>query len=171
MSTQKEIVIRSSGINEILSAPSPWIFRWSLSIMLIVLLLGLSLISIIKYPDIVSGKIIIKKLDQTQSVSIKDQGLDVELILPSKSISKITVGQKVNIKLYEYPYNDFGIIPGIIKNISPPKSNGNYEIEVFLLHGLKTTYNKTIMSSEVMFGIGEVQTTDLSVLERLINNF
>lgn len=85
---------------------------------------------------------------------------------------KIKVGQKVNIRLSNYPDREFGIINGIVKAISlTPDKDGNLLIDVSLPKGLATSYNKKIVFQQEMSGHADIVTQDLRLLERLLYQF
>jgi multidrug resistance efflux pump len=86
---------------------------------------------------------------------------------PIQNAGKISVGQNVNIKLANYPYNEFGILNGIVENISLfPDKEGNYFVDVTLDKELITSYNKKIEFQQEMSGKAEIITEDLRLIER-----
>ena len=99
------------------------------------------------------------------------QELVAKLILPTQNSGKVKVGQKVNIKLDNYPYTEYGMLNGVVKNISLVPSNNNYAVDVELSKGLTTSYNKTLTYKEEMSGTGEIITNNLSVLDRVFMKF
>ena len=85
---------------------------------------------------------------------------------------KIKVGQKVNIKLQNYPETEFGMLRGKVETISlTPDKDGNYLIDVSLPDKLITSYNKEIEFKQEMRGTAEIITEDLRLLERLFYQF
>ena len=91
---------------------------------------------------------------------------------PMQNSGKIKEGQKVNIRLENYPDEEFGILIGTVKNISLlPDNNGFYSVEVELKTKnsgtLITSYNKEIEFTQEMQGIAEIVTEDLRLIERL----
>lgn len=90
------------------------------------------------------------------------------LLVPSMNFGKVKIGQKVLIKLDNYPYQEFGIIEGRVRNISiVADKDGNYYVDVLLPHGLKTSYNKTLIFDKELKGSAEIVTKDLRLIERL----
>ena len=93
-------------------------------------------------------------------------------LLPITRSGKVKVGQKVNIRLENFPDNEFGILRGIVKNISlVPSLNGqtaNYTVEIALPEGLTTTYKKELPYLQNMQGQAEIITEDISLLERFV---
>ncbi len=86
---------------------------------------------------------------------------------PARNSGKIKIGQRVNIRLLNYPYTEFGMIEGIIKSISLiPDKDGNYLIDVKLPDRLITTYKKEIEFRQEMSGSAEIITEDLRLIER-----
>ena len=123
---------------------------------------------------------------QNQTVS---QGDLVFTIIPSENSSfiaklktsaqnlgKVKIGQTVNIKLQNYSEYEFGVLKGIINNISEiSNKDGFYTIDVSLPDKLITSYNKKIVFRQEMRGAAEIITEDLRLIERffyqLKNNF
>lgn len=86
---------------------------------------------------------------------------------PMQNSGKIKIGQKVNIRLGNYPYQEFGMLEGTIKNISlVADADGNYLIDVELPRKLVTTYKKEIEFKQEMAGTAEIITEDLRLIER-----
>ena len=95
-----------------------------------------------------------------------------KLKAPAQNSGKIKKGQKVNIKLENYPEAEFGLLVGIIKNISMiPDKNGLYLIDVKLPNTLKTTYDKEIDFKQEMLASAEIITEDLRLFERFFYQF
>ncbi len=86
---------------------------------------------------------------------------------PAHNSGKIKIGQRVNIRLANYPYTEFGMLEGTIKSISlVPDKDGFYLIDVALPKKLVTTYNKEIEFKQEMRGSVEIITEDLRLIER-----
>ncbi len=98
-----------------------------------------------------------------------DSSLIVKLILPVQNSGKVKLGQKVNIKLDNYPYAENGVLKGVITNISLVPNNGHYAIDVELPSGMKTSYNKTLEYRSEMVGTGEIITEHYSLLARVFS--
>jgi multidrug resistance efflux pump len=103
-------------------------------------------------------------------VPTEQQELVAKLILPSQNSGKVKVGQRVNIKLDNYPYTEYGMLNGIVKNISLVPNNSNYAVDVELVNGLITSYNKALTYKEEMTGTAEIITDNLSILDRIFMN-
>ena len=97
-----------------------------------------------------------------------------KLYLSQQGAGKVKTGQKVNIKLNDYPYMEFGFVQVDLSSISlVPYSDatlGNvYVLEVEFPDSLITKYGTYIPYRPEMTGIAEIITEDLTVLDRLIN--
>jgi len=103
-------------------------------------------------------------------VPTQQQELVAKLILPTQNSGKVKVGQRVNIKLDNYPYTEYGMLNGIVKNISLVPNNSNYAVDVNLVNDLTTSYNKTLTYKEEMSGTAEIITDNLSILDRIFMN-
>ncbi|MFP4847142.1 HlyD family secretion protein [Winogradskyella sp. PE311] len=90
-----------------------------------------------------------------------------KLKTPAQNSGKIKTGQTVNIKLENYPDNEFGSIKGEIESISLlTDEDGFYLITVALPPKLITSYNKEILFRYEMRGSAEIITEDLRLIER-----
>ncbi|PZU21593.1 MAG: HlyD family secretion protein, partial [Chryseobacterium sp.] len=98
----------------------------------------------------------------------KKEALVGRMSVPTVNSGKIIAGEKVLIKLDNYPYQEFGIIEGKVQNISLiPDAEGNYYVDVILSKGLKTSYNKTLKFDKELRGNAEIVTKDLRLIERI----
>ena len=93
-------------------------------------------------------------------------------MLPVARSGKVKPGQKVNIRLQNFPENEYGILRGTVQNISlTPAQTGEtayYSVEITLNDGLVTTYKKELPYLSDMQGQADIITEDLSLLERLV---
>jgi len=94
-------------------------------------------------------------------------GYIARLKAPETNSGKIKKGQKVNIKLNNYPETEYGFILGQVSSISAlPSSEGHYLVEVMLPSKLQTSYNIEIPFQLEMSGTAEIITEDLRLFER-----
>ncbi|MDR0832618.1 MAG: HlyD family secretion protein [Candidatus Symbiothrix sp.] len=99
----------------------------------------------------------------------------IELIgkasLPIARSGKVKPGQTVNIRIENFPENEYGILRGTVQHISlvPVKSGEQvyYAVEITLPEGLMTTYKKDLPYLPNMQGQADIITEDISLLERL----
>lgn len=89
-------------------------------------------------------------------------------LLPVSRSGKVKAGQTVNIHFLNYPDNEFGIVRGIVKNISLVPINNFYSVEISLPNGLLTTYKKILPFSQEMTANVEIITEDMRLIERFV---
>ncbi|WP_282043939.1 HlyD family secretion protein [Winogradskyella flava] len=95
-----------------------------------------------------------------------------KLKTPAQNSGKIKIGQKVNIKLQNYPDKEFGVLSGAVSHISLiPNEDGLYIVDVLLPQKLITSYNKEIDYKQDMIGVAEIITEDLRLIERFFYQF
>ena len=118
---------------------------------------------------------------QDQNVKVGDQVLTVvpkkpgsivgKMKLTMRRSGKVKPGQTVNIKLDNYPFMEYGMLPGYVGSISITPSDQHYMVEVILTKGLTTNYNTTLEFDQEMTGTGEIITENRRLLSRLLNPF
>jgi hypothetical protein len=91
--------------------------------------------------------------------------------LPVLGSGKVKVGQAVNIRLSNYPFEQFGMLQGKIESISEVPDKENYTVAISLTRGMTTTYNKKLNFTPQLMGETEIITEDLRVLERVFYQF
>ena len=93
--------------------------------------------------------------------------------LPVARSGKVKTGQAVNIRLDNFPDSEFGMLKGIVNNISlvPTASSGEstyYVVQIELPQGLKTNYGKDLPHLSNMQGTADIITENMSLLEKFI---
>jgi len=84
---------------------------------------------------------------------------------------KVRIGQEVEIKLDNFPFEEYGILVGRVRGISSLPNDKFYLIDVEFPNGLITSYKKELDFHQQMQGIASIVTEDLSLFERLFNQF
>lgn len=89
--------------------------------------------------------------------------------LPIQNSGKVKVGQRVIIKLANYPFQEWGSLKGTIANISEvPKQEEDIYYTLYIeMEGLKTSYGKQIEFKQEMRGSAEIVVEELSILQRI----
>ena len=88
--------------------------------------------------------------------------------MPIINSGKVKLGQTVNIKLLGFPENEYGMLLGIITNISDIPNGNFYLVKINLKNGLTTTFNKELTFNQNINGNAEIITEDLRLIERFI---
>lgn len=105
-------------------------------------------------------------------VPADEQEIIGKATIPVTGAGKVEVGQKVNIKLDNYPYMEFGILQGEITNLSmvpvSSEQGSYYTAEIKLDNNLITNYNRKLPFSQEMQGYAEIITKDRRLIERLV---
>jgi multidrug resistance efflux pump len=87
-------------------------------------------------------------------------------IVSAQNFGKVKVGQKVIIKLVNYPFEEYGSLSGNIEEIGTTPTGSQYRVKIKLEKGLLTNYDKTLPFQAEMQGSLEIITEDMSLLER-----
>jgi multidrug resistance efflux pump len=88
-------------------------------------------------------------------------------MLPVRGAGKVQVGQRVNVRLNNFPDQEFGYLIGRVESISiVPAADGFYVLEVDFPNGMLTNYGKILPITQQMLGIADVITEDLRLMER-----
>ena len=105
-------------------------------------------------------------------IPVSESGLIGKAMLPVARSGKVKTGQSVNIRLENFPDSEFGMLKGVVSNISlVPATSGNmtyYVVEIDLPDGLQTNYKKELPFLPNMQGIADVITENMSLLERFV---
>jgi len=71
------------------------------------------------------------------------------------------------VRFLNFPDTEYGIVRGVVSNISVVPSGDSYTLEVDFPNGLMTTYGKELPFYQEMHATAEIITEDLRLLERL----
>jgi multidrug resistance efflux pump len=85
---EKEIIIRTEEVNEILTSTPKWILRWGISVIFILIVTGITLSYFIKYPDILTADITLTTLNPPVTLVSKNNGKLIHLLVKNNDIVK-----------------------------------------------------------------------------------
>lgn len=89
-------------------------------------------------------------------------------LLPIQASGKVKTGQQVNVRLNNYPDQEFGYVKGKVINVSPvPTEEAKYVVDIEFPKGLCTNYDKKLPMSRELKGTAEIITEDMRLIERL----
>lgn len=91
-----------------------------------------------------------------------------EVYLDQYNLGKVESGQTVIIKLKSYPFEEYGVVKGIIENISEIDVNKQYLVKVKLPEGITTNLKKKLKFRFGMLGDAEIITKNTKVIDKLI---
>ena len=101
-----------------------------------------------------------------------------QMLLPVQGAGKVKTGYKVNIKLDNYPYTEYGSIEGIVKSISlitqeyrmAQSSVESYLVLIEMPNGLTTNYGEILDFKYEIGGYADIIVKDRRLIERLFDN-
>lgn len=88
--------------------------------------------------------------------------------IPTRGAGKVKPGQRVNIKLNNYPYMQYGMLTGQVKSVAPVPVNKAYAVEISLSEKLLTNYGIQLEMQQELTGNCEIITDDLRLIQRMI---
>jgi multidrug efflux pump subunit AcrA (membrane-fusion protein) len=113
--------------------------------------------------------------DQKNDKNIAPNKKIIKAILPLANSAKVKIGLNSNIKFEAYPYQEYGVIQGIVENISlvpqASKDGDYYLLEMSVNDSLSTTYGKKLLMKQEMQGSANIITEDRRVVERLFDKW
>jgi len=128
----------------------------------------------------IAGQVTFNKIwSENQNVKAGEQVVTVipsessELLgkirLPLKGAGEVKEDQPVNIRFENFPYMEYGMVKGLVSNVSKVPQDDYYTVEVTLPNGLTTYYGYDIEFSQNMQGQAEIITDKMRLLERILN--
>jgi hypothetical protein len=164
-------------IDEIISKPPNWFMSWGTAIVFFVTFLCLTMANFIQYPDIVNSEMTIFSQSPTATTSKPKIGqndltntvpqLTGQVRISQKDISLLKLNQEVIIKLYRYPFMEFGVLKGRIQSISDkPSEDLHYRATVNIFSDSKRS--KRIHLKPMMQGTAEILTENKNLYQRVM---
>lgn len=89
--------------------------------------------------------------------------------VPSSGVAKVSINQKVNVKLTGYPYMEHGILSGKINSVSLVPEEEGYIVEIGLDEGMLSTYSEHLKLVQEMDGTADIITGEMRMIYRFIN--
>ena len=112
----------------------------------------------------------VKAGEKVMTVIPHDQGeLIGKMKLPVRGAGKVKEGHQVNIRFDNYPYLEYGMVKGVVSNVSKVPQDDYYTVEVSLPAGLRTYYGLEISFSQNLQGQAEILTDKMRLLQRIFN--
>jgi multidrug efflux pump subunit AcrA (membrane-fusion protein) len=95
------------------------------------------------------------------------QQFEIHVQLPLYKAGKVKTGQRVLLKLQEYPFEEYGMLKANVASITNVAIDSAYSVELKLQNGLTTTRNLTIEFRPEITGTADIITNDKSILQRI----
>jgi len=101
-----------------------------------------------------------------------------EVTIPSFGVGKVAIGQHVNVKISNFPYDEYGLLKGVVKSISrishkikvQDKEVDAYLVLISFPHGTLTNFGKRLPLDFESNGTAEIITKRKRLIERLFDN-
>ncbi len=92
------------------------------------------------------------------------------MLLPALGSGKVAVGQRANVRLTNFPDQEFGYLEGRVEHVSDtPDPEGQYVVEIRFPKGLVTNYGVQLPIARQMQGSAEIITEDIRLIVRFFN--
>ena len=101
-----------------------------------------------------------------------------EVVIPSFGAGKVEKGQTANVKINNYPYDEYGLLKGVVKSVSRMTNklktqSGDvdaYQVVVSFPEGLVTNFGRLLPLDFESKGTVEIITKRKRLIERLFDN-
>lgn len=90
-------------------------------------------------------------------------------MLPPEGAGKVTVGEKVNIKLSSFPFAEYGTLSGFVQSISQNPIEKYYLVYISLPDGLASTTGAQLYFAETLYGQAEIVTRERRLISRIFS--
>jgi hypothetical protein len=109
----------------------------------------------------------IKAGDEILSVVSSNENVFGRVEAPVERSGKIRVGQRVRLRFANYPSEEYGVVNGVVREISLLPRAKVYAVAIGLPNGLRTSSGRTLEFRQDMNGTATIVTDDLRLLERI----
>lgn len=152
--------IHTEEVDEIIGKPPPWVIRRGNIVIGSIVLILLAGGWLIRYPDTISAPVIISAGPFANSFQF---GIE----LPVYKAARVRAGQRVLIKLREYPFEEFGMLTARVLGLARISPDKGYRIQLRLKNGLRTTRDRLLDISPEITGTADIIITDKNILQRI----
>lgn len=90
--------------------------------------------------------------------------------ISSEGARKVRIGQKTMIELTDFPKGEFGILNGVVTQITQVEKRGTYQIKIRLPKQLTTSYGKELPFKTELKGSVKIMTRNKRLFTRLFEN-
>lgn len=132
----------------------------------------------IEYLGFWHDNVFVQSAQELFTISPQNSNMIGELEISSFGAGKVEPGQSVNVKLNDYPYEEYGQIKGRVDYVSSLThevkssefSGNSYLVMVSFPHGLKTNYGENIKANSEYKGFASIVTKKRRLIQRLFDN-
>jgi len=158
----KDSELLSTGVQRLLSKNPHWLIlkgNFFISLLLMISLLLLSYY--VKFPDFINSKVTISPV----AIQNYNKYVTGRLTVSSKDFNKIKVGQKVIVKLYDFPYQEYGVLNAYVHKVSA--TPGRSHIDITFPKGIETSYHRNISLQKEQKGNAEIVDNNIRLIEKI----
>ena len=102
-------------------------------------------------------------------VTPSSSALVARLELRTGPLGKVQPGQRVVMKLNDYPAKEYGSLKGSVQSISPAAQNGGQVVQISVPNPLRTNFNQVVPFKSEMSAEANIVTEDRSLLSRIFD--
>jgi hypothetical protein len=172
MKKDKNLCLRSPQVQEIIGQVPPWLIRWGLTAVFVVIVVLFCLSWFVRYPKTATATVVIKP---TATIATTDNLASGKFIaegfLDERYFHNIEPGQAAQIKLISSSFYDYGVLKGTVTEKSSVSHQGKFKIIILLPEGLLTTHHRAIAYYENMSGTAEIIVENSRLINRMFNSF
>ncbi len=88
--------------------------------------------------------------------------------IPLNGSGKVKVGNRINIRLSNYPYQEFGVLQGEVMHVAAVPAGDHYPIQISLTDQLITSYNINLGHHVMLKGTAQIITEEISLFNRIL---
>ena len=108
--------------------------------------------------------------DQVFSIIPADYGRSIARGgIPLHGSGKVKTGNRVNIRLSNYPYQEFGVLQGEVMHVAVMPAGEHYPVQISLNNQMVTSYAINLGHHAMLDGIAQIITEDISLFNRMMN--
>lgn len=122
---------------------------------------------ILEYANIISDGTYVSTGETTFNFIYEENTYYGIAMLPADGAGNVKVGEKVNIKVNLYPYQEYGVLNGVVSDISLNSVEKNYLVYIKLPNGLTSEQGKELSFAETMYGSAEIITEEKRLITKL----
>ncbi|MCK6543214.1 HlyD family secretion protein [bacterium] len=119
------------------------------------------------YNDVWTDDRFVKLGQEIMTINPKTNRIRGRIKYEGPGLGKVVPGQEVKIKLENYPFQEFGIVSGVVENISAVSKDKSVVIQITLPQQLKTSLGALLEYKQEMQGTSEIITENSTLLERV----
>ncbi len=160
---KKEVVNQHAGqseeFKEILTRPPHSLVQYGTGIISTVLVLLILSSFLFRYPDMINGKL---------SIHYTENGnYNVRIRVSAAQVSEIKPGMQVNIRLDQYPQQEYGILRGVTLDIHKQISEDFYLVNIKIPENRLSTRQTVLILEPEMTGNADIIIKNIAIIDRI----